>query len=383
MSEIIEDIQSIAQKIHKIETEKDKFADIFSDLKSEIDFNLIKSLIKNDTIEDKLIFKVIPTSLSGLTIAGIDGGIIAKNFYNFDLIATRAVACIFEFNKNKPNVIYYPEQSPTPKIISNITPQNQTESEIFISLERIKEEIDLAISLSNRAKRPNLIILDGSILPLPSDKPGSSSELILKYEQVLEKYRILFKNCIDKNILLAGCVKDSRSRRFTSFMGKAIPHLMDYFPRLNLILDLDYRGIINRLYDCELLYRILEVNERTCILNYVENPKNHFILKDFDDDIIKRLKIFYLKAVPYDFPMRVEYLTLNSSPISTANKISAAILPLSCHHVEFAVPTILIEADARAKLRDSDIDVLCDILVQKIGIKQNYFELRRNRRPFR
>ncbi|MFX1450236.1 MAG: hypothetical protein ACFFCM_05310, partial [Promethearchaeota archaeon] len=120
-----------------------------------------------------------------------------------------------------------------------------------------------------------------------------------------------------------------------------------------------------------------------CIMSYSDSPENHNILKDFDKKLIEKFKIFYLKSVPYDFPMRIEFLSLNSSPISTANKISAALLPLACHHVEFAVPSILIEADARAKLMDSDMDILYDLLIQKIGLNTNYLKMRRNRRPFR
>ncbi|MHA1377302.1 MAG: DNA double-strand break repair nuclease NurA [Candidatus Helarchaeota archaeon] len=382
MSQIIEDIQLIAQKIHKIKAEYDKFSQFFSELKKEIDFSLISSLIKNDIYENNFSFKVLPTALSGLTIAGIDGGIISKNFYNFDLIASRAVACIFKFNKYKLNVTYYPTQAPTPNILPNITPLNHNESEIFISLERLKEELDLAIKMSERTERPTLILLDGSILPLPSDKPHLSSKLVIKYHQILNKYHVLFNNCIKNNILLAGCIKDSRSRRFASFLGKIIPHLLDHYPRLNLILDLDYREIIKHIYDCELLYRILDVNERTCILSYSDSPENHTILKDINNELVKKLKVFYLKSVPYDLPMRVEFLSLNSSPISTANKIAAMILPLSCHHVEFAVPSVLIEADARAKLMESDLDILFDLLVQNIGISQNFLKMRRNRRPF-
>lgn len=382
MSEIIENIQSIAQKIHKIESENDRFAEIFFNLKYEIDFKLIPSLISNDISEDRMVYNVSPTSLSGLSIVGIDGGVISKSFYNFDLIASRAVACIFKFDKNKPYVDYFPNKSPIPNIIPNLTPSNQNESEIFISLERLSKEIELAILITKRPERPNIIILDGSILPLPNDKPNYSSKILIKYQQVIEKYRILFESCIENNIMLVGCVKDSRSKRFISFLGKIIPNLINYYPHLNFILDLDYRGIIQRIYDCELLYRILDVNERTCVLSYSNSPDNHNILKDFDEKLVQKLKIFYLKSVPFDFPIRIEFLTLNSNPISTANKISSAILPLACHHAEFAVPSILIEADARAKLMESDLDILYDLLIQKIGLNQNYLKLKRNRRPF-
>lgn len=296
MSEIIENIQSIAQKIHKIESENDRFAEIFFNLKYEIDFKLIPSLISNDISEDRMVYNVSPTSLSGLSIVGIDGGVISKSFYNFDLIASRAVACIFKFDKNKPYVDYFPNKSPIPNIIPNLTPSNQNESEIFISLERLSKEIELAILITKRPERPNIIILDGSILPLPNDKPNYSSKILIKYQQVIEKYRILFESCIENNIMLVGCVKDSRSKRFISFLGKIIPNLINYYPHLNFILDLDYRGIIQRIYDCELLYRILDVNERTCVLSYSNSPDNHNILKDFDEKLVQKLKIFYLKS---------------------------------------------------------------------------------------
>jgi len=52
-------------------------------------------------------------------------------------------------------------------------------------------------------------------------------------------------------------------------------------------------------------------------------------------------------------------------------------------HREYGIPSVLIEADARAKIHDYDLDLIYAQLVEKVGHTPSLLRLRRERRPFR
>ena len=62
-----------------------------------------------------------------------------------------------------------------------------------------------------------------------------------------------------------------------------------------------------------------------------------------------------------------------------ADKISSIVFSLSSLHKEYSYPSVLIEADLRAKLTEQDISIVYDRLIGKLGPKIN---MRRNNRPF-
>ncbi len=379
-----ETVNNIAAEIRRLEEDKTKLGEILKETKNSLDLSLLNRQITSDILEEKSYYEVKPTSLAGLRVAGIDGGIVARSYQNIDLILTRAVAAIFTYGPNgKLEVGYFPEETPLPNIISSLQPSPIPDFELRTSIERVTCEIQLAIQLQDYTK-VDLIILNGSIVPQLSDRPPSYSTLTRKYEKVVELYEDLYKSCIESGTLLVGVIEDSRSIRYMQIIGRLIPHLVEKVPGLKRILDLDYRRVIQQTRDTEFLQRVLDPGERTPVFRYAEFPLDYPIFDDFRNKVwADSVNVFYLRTVEYDRPIRVEYLATESNQLLTAKKISSVVLPLSYHNAEYGIPSVLIEADARAHLLDGDIEIIYEQLVRKTGDSFILSKLRRERRPFR
>jgi hypothetical protein len=383
VNKLDEAVNNIATEIKRLEDNKAQLGEILKEAKSSIDLSLLNRQMTNDILEEKFYYEVKPTDLAGLRVAGIDGGIVARSYQNIDLILTRAVAAIFTYGSNgKLEVGYFPEETPLPKMISSLQPSPILDFELRKTIERITCEIQLAIELQDYAK-VDLIILDGSIAPQLSDRPPTYSTLTHRYEKVVELYEELYKRCIESGTLLVGAVEDSRSIRYMQIIGRLIPHLVGKVPSLKKILDLDYRRVIQQTRDTEFLQRVLDPGERTPVFRYAEFPLDNAVFNDFRDKVWANLvNVFYLRTVEYDRPIRVEYLATESNQLLTAKKISSVVLPLSYHNAEYGMPSVLIEADARAHLLDGDIEIIYEQLVRKTGDSLILSKLRRERRPF-
>nr|MDO8098327.1 DNA double-strand break repair nuclease NurA [Candidatus Njordarchaeota archaeon] len=377
-------VDSIATEIKKLEEDRAKLAENLRKVKGGPSLSVLSPQITNDILEDRLSFEVKPTNLAGLRVAGIDGGIVARSYQGIDLMLTRTVAAIFTYGPSgNLEVSYYPEETPLPNMISNLQPSPVSDFELRTSIERITCELQLAIDLQNYTK-VDLIVLDGSIVPQLSDKPPFYSTLTSKYERVVALFEELYKSCIDSGTLLAGVIKDSRSIRYMQIIGRLIPHLIEKLPALKNLLEFDYRKVVQQTRDADFLQRILDQRERTFVFRYAEPPFDSSIFNDFRNETWADLvKVFYLRSVEYDRPIRVEYLATESNKLLTAKKIASVVLPLSHHHAEYGIPSVLLEADARAHLLDGDIEIIYERLVEKAGSPLALAKMRRERRPFR
>ena len=166
-------------------------------------------------------------------------------------------------------------------------------------------------------------------------------------------------------------------------LSEILPSLIKKFPQLFELLQIDYRGIIKQIKDTDLLYRILKTKERTgCYQLLPSNTKKSIsrIAPYWRQSIFA----FYLKSVDYDQPTRIEFLNPEHlNPAEAADKISSVLYPLSSYHRAYGIPSVLIEADARAKLKDWDLDFIYAQLIEKVGHSPSLMRLRRERRPFR
>jgi NurA domain len=378
-------VKTIADKIIALESSRNDLTNILLQIRDQLNLELIPNpTLYQDIIEPKFAYEVKALDLLGMQIIGIDGSIISKSLHGVDLLLSRAVAVLFKFKKEKPEVQYYPNATPSPRLIYNFDLFTPPEIDILISLERLQDEIQLASEMADRT--PDVILLDGSILPLTLDKPPTSSTLSQKYFKLIEMYETLYQKCLDKNIFLAGVIKDTRSTRFMSILGRILPVLMSKIPDLQKLRDLDYRPIIQQTRDASFLFRFLHPGERSFTFKYADSATKSPILKDFTkkdwNDMIYSL---YLKAVQYDLPTKVEFLA-PTNPVKYANQIAALVLPLSNKHAEYGVPSVLIEADARARLFETDLDYIHSSLthfVSRVGFSPLLMKLRRDKRPFR
>lgn len=235
-------------------------------------------------------------------------------------------------------------------------------------MERLQAEIKVAIDCQMQHPM-DILILDGAILPLASDRP-SSPLLFKKYENVVKSYEKLYKVSSDNGILLVGVVKDSRSIRFIQILSRLAPLLIDKVEELRELLSFDYRRIIQRSRDTEFLYRFLDVGERTPILKYVESNEKYAPLKDLRPEWAEKLNIFYLKPVELDTPLRIEYLSDEPNNLNPkiVQKISSLIYSLSCHNAELGLPSVQVEAHYQARLLETDLDFVYDQIIQKTGM---------------
>jgi len=281
-----------------------------------------------------------------LKVGAVDASIISQEFHSFDLIITKTVGAIFTYENGKLiHNEYVPSPFPREKIniigSTDLMELNQIKTMI-----RLREEIELAIKIGEKC---DLLLMDGSLVPLPGDKP-TSEQMKMEYEKLIEKYLELFSKYKDK---IVGVVKDSRSKRFIEHYGE----------KFNFEIE-------TNITDSSLLDIVLEKGEITKEISYAKDAKTNQILKDllpFSEEI----KVVYLKAGKYDRPIRVEYFT---------NK-NGELMSLCGINDKYTYPAILIDVDLRALMDVRDVErILKDI---ELSPYLDNKLLRRNMRPFR
>ncbi|MEM7819142.1 MAG: hypothetical protein QW403_03320, partial [Candidatus Aenigmatarchaeota archaeon] len=142
---------------------------------------------------------------------------------------------------------------------------------------------------------------------------------------------------------------------------------------------IEFKPLLENSKDSNLLTYALKLNERTCVFNYSPEPEKHPILKEFGE-FSNSIFSFYLKTAEFDRPIRVDFLG-EKDCVKTANFISSVLLALS-GHANYGMPSVLIEADQRAKLTEKDLELFYYDLLTKVGNLASLFSLRREQRPF-
>jgi len=343
MHDLLDQLSNAANRIRMIEDDRKKLGDIIKEMKDKIRFDC------TEVAENTLTAKVESKKLDGIKVIGIDGGLSQHAYHGMDMILTRAIATIFDYSEGKlDKVDYYPSAVESPKLTIITDPYDDSDFNKSSSLERQKTEIALALEAFNRFS-PDVLMLDGSIVPHINDRPGKESAAAGKYESVLKIFDDLYKAADGK---LAGCVEDSRGRRFCEIMKKKIE-------------DPELKRILSGTRDTNLLYHILDTGERTCVFKMNTELSNVYS--------------FYIKTADHDRPVRIDFYA-KDGVIEAANKIASIVLATSCHHT-YGIPTPIIEADCRAKLKEHDVDSLHDQLVDRVGITPGLMKLRREQRP--
>ena len=376
------EIQKIAEQIQAFEEKRTAFASVLHKQRHELDLLLDIPLAQKTLLDKALAYQVKPTNLNGLRVCGIDGGLLKKTLRGIELVITRAIATVFEYTPdNRVSAIYFPEKTTPPMVKAELTPVSWREAELNASLERLKAELELAIRVQDHHPS-ELLLLDGSLQPHVSDRPASQSVFSVKYQKINTLFEELFEKSRETGTLLAGVVKDSRSQRFVRVLGEILPHLISRYPALQPLLQQDYRSVLKLSYDSDFFYRILEVGERSPILriNGLNNNDSKVSIETALQDT--SLVCFYIRTVEFDYPLRIEVYTGNSDPKRIVEKVSAMLLPMASDNEQFALPTVLIDADSQSRLIERDLDFLFTQLSNRIGHPHSLLRLRRERMPF-
>ena len=328
------------------------------------------SFPSKELLEELLVFPVHGKPLEG-KIAGVDSGFVDKKLASVDLVLIRAVGVLFEYEKG-----FFRKSSYVPGLYSFPMPHlsnHALELDEFAcskSLLRLREEVSTAREVIEKFS-PEYCFLDGSIVRQYQDKPRKDSVINELYHSIVREFEDLFETAEKNKCILVGCVEDSRGSRFRSVLQEEVLQHEKLLPSEKL----DY------LFDSALLDYLLSVGERTCALHYTKNISQHPILNDFDEKWSKNIFSFYLKPSLYDRPLRVEFINGAGNLTEKSSKIASVVFSLSSLHREYAFPSVLIEADLRARLRPEEIDVVVNKIMDKVA-KNVKMKLRRDSRPF-
>jgi len=394
-------IDQIAKKIVEYRKQSQEFQRILAHEKKQITFEAIPTNLKNDLLDKDFVHEIPLTKLEGINVAGVDGGVLSASLSSFDLIMVRSAGVIFAYEQDGTiNPSYYPSENPPVGLYSSFLPLSSESFEQLTNIQRAHSEIECALELIDRAK-PDILLIDGSLNVHPTSIPyNTSGPVFLAYQNLMRLYRRLFSNCYKRNILLAGIIKDSRSAAVGGILNKIIAQLIMQ-GQVQEMKKIDYRGILTRFRDLDLLNNVLSPGERSFTfyqpqqaqqtVREQKEPKELSLgeqVRIFQQKEMREggafppIGIFYMKTVEFDLPIRVEFPIYNEGVKATVDKIASLVLPLASYNSEFAVPSIIIEADARAKLNEAEFEIVLNEIESKSFSTLSPFYKRRNRSPF-
>jgi len=304
-------------------------------------------------------------------IGGVDSGFIDKPLAAVDIVLIRAVSTVFEYEKGVlQKSHYYPSlyHFPLPHLTNNALEQDE-----FLcskSLLRLREEVKAAISILEKHS-PEYFFLDGSIVPQYPDKPRKDSKVNELYREIIHIFQKLYETAEQNNCKIVGCVEDSRGSRIRTILQEEI------LSNENLIDP----SVLDHLYDSHLLDYLLKIGERSFAFRYSKEISKHPILMDFKEQWGRNIYACYIKPVAFDKPLRIEFINSKGNITELANELASVVYTLSNSHREYAYPSVLIEADLRARLRPEEVEVVYNKIMDKLP-NPTKLKMRRSNRPF-
>jgi hypothetical protein len=310
--------------------------------------------------KEGLILKAEQESLDGCVV-GIDGGMVKKSFHGVDLLLLRSVAVVFYYKDNKlSHVAYYPDSLPKAELKVVVDPFSDLEFEVNSNIERQIKEVENAREALEKFE-PDILFLHGSIIPHYTFVPDKSTLLYISYKRMIEAYQKLFDSVKKAKTVLAGVIEDSRGARFCELVSQILP---------------EYKLILSRSKDSNILSYSLKVGERTVSFPYSSDVKTHPILKEFKD--AEKVQTFYIRLGEFDQPVRIDFLADKED----ADKKISSVLLACAGNASYSIPPVLVEADQRARLSENDLEAFYYDILTKTGSLPSMLELRRERRPF-
>ncbi|MBI2084380.1 MAG: DNA double-strand break repair nuclease NurA [Candidatus Aenigmarchaeota archaeon] len=370
MKDFIQITENLAKIVGELENQRKQVGQFLKEVNS-----LTNLTLTNEILEDKIIIPVQKANLNNIKIAGIDGGLVKKSFHGLDVMLVRAIGVIFQYENNKlSSTNYYPDSIPSPEPKTVFDPFNDLEFEINSNIDRQLKEITTAKE-TIELHEPDILFLDGSIIPQYIGQytfVPRGSLLYANYQRLIDAYKQLFETVKKKKTILAGVTEDSRGTRFCEVLNSL------FITHFNPHITPSTRIALLKSKDSNLLTYALSYGERSFVFPYSSNPKKHTVLKEFQDR--DKVLVFYLKTADLDRPLRVE-LFADKGAVDKANFVSSALLSLAGHS-SYGMPSVLIEADQRAKLQEKDLEMFYYDIINKAGNLASLMEQRRNQRPF-
>ena len=366
MNNFIRLTETLAKLISEMESNRKKVGNF---LKETNEFTELPT--DKEITETKIIHPVNAAELKGLKIAGIDGGLVKKSFHGIDLMLLRAVGVVYDYTNGNLNVEYYPDAipAPTPRAIND--PLDDFGFELNSNIERQVTEVTTATEVLEKFE-PDLLLLNGSIIPHYTTVPEKGSFVYVNYENMINAYNRLIEAVKSKKTILAGVIEDSRGTRFCEILSRMMN--INFDPNL----PQEFKIVLNSTKDTNLLAHILSHRERTFTFPYSSEIETHPMLRNFP--AAKQIMTFYIRTAEFDRPLRVDFLA-DKGTIDIANRISSILLALASNS-SYGTPSVIVEADQRAKLSEHDLEIFYHDILNKTGNIESLLQQRRNQRPF-
>lgn len=314
--------------------------------------------------EDEFLQDVTPDPLDDLTVGGVDGGLVQKAFHGVDLIMVRAVAALLSYEDGGlADHTYLPSKRPRPQMEYRTDSIDRSTADRLASLCRLQREVDVAQNaLEHEDHDMDALFLDGALLPQYADKPGNGSELREQYDALIDAYKSLYDTADEQGVMLAGIVEDTRSSNLCSLLQE------NGFSST----------VLETCRDSHLLSYLLNTGERTLLMAYSDSDRHPVLsdLRGYGHSIYS----FYLKTVKNDRPLRID-IYAPRKPRQVAETVAAYTYALSGAGNSYGVPTVIIEADKRAKLDKQEVERIKRIQDQLPHLS-GMDDLRRDSRPF-
>ena len=324
------DVYNFRLKMEKIAMEKREVSD---------------SLYFKDMVEQEIIKEVSPLDNFSFSVAAVDSGVYKKEVHNFQILLIRTMATIFEYERS-----YLKSSKNVPEIAKprvEVLTEEEVDSVRMKNLIRLEEEIKMAIAVLE--EKVDIMLLDGSLLPLVSDRPREDSSTFSKFVEVCGLYKDMIEKAMKNSVLLAGIIKDARSNKFLKSLN------------------------IEKGIDTFFLDFFLRKGERTTVFKHTREDRLLFKLIPDARDVL----VFYIKASSYDRPLRVEFIPSSYS----FDQIASIIYTLSSISEHYSYPSVLFEVDKRVSIKKEEIDAI----EKQISFYSEFAisPLRRNSRPFK
>jgi hypothetical protein len=391
---LFNEINTIAHELIQVELEKKQFANIILKNLDHLDFSEFISYPKYSIKENYIKKDVESANIRGLNVVSVDGSSVIKKFMNVDFSFLKAIAVKYHFYENhSANIEYFPDLSGfnNYSVQGNYINRNDKAVDSKVSMDMTFMEIRLLNKMIKKHNDIDLIIIDGSILPMPINYVFSHEyELSKYYNNLLKEYRNLYSNCRENGVLLIGSIKDTRTSALSHLIRESIQMLKPTDSNLSDFLKVNYRHLFDYFSDLDLYNRLLNNSERSCIFickREIEKIRDTGIKKEIPYYFPFDFYAFYLKTANYDTPCRIEFFMEESDSFDNASKkadlISSILLPISTLNEYYGLPIPQIEAHKRAVFKPSEISLLFNTLKRTLN-KNGYdlLEKRRNRRPF-
>jgi len=340
-----------------IQKQVDKYANYLADIKVEA--QKTKELLKQNSIfglieQEQL--QAINENSKGKVI-GVDSGFFESSLTGLDFCYIKCSGSFFDYDSK---LVKYERLTQNPiyefKISDNILQKDEVQK--FVSIARLKQELNLLYE-GIKNKNPDYALIDGNILPQPVDRPSNNSTLYSEYESLLNSFVRLYDLAKSQGTILIGSVEDSRANSF-----------------LKLVQNNLSNKSLNGVNDILFLNNILEKGQAISFfpIYCVESNLIYNDLKSYGEF---NFYASYLK-VNDDYPLRIE-LQYNNFTQEKLKEIKGFISYISNYSKDYCFPSVLLDADKQAKLTQSEINIIKNLVntsIVPLGIKP----LRRERR---